>query len=470
MQPVHRTRALPRVPLAVLLLSVTIAGGGRLIAPLFDHAVTASDPIPPVAGAPDDGGDTTATDLVTIPAPGAGGDVGRIRANVAFWGDRLAAHPRDFVSATRLAASNVDLARATDDVTRYVAADDAIEAALGIHPDHPPARALEAVVLVALHRFAEARERAAVLLDDRPDDPVALSALGDAALELGDTTAAAGAYERLALVADSAAARVRLGRLAFLQGRTTVAAREVRSAVAAAIDEGASGSTLAWYHATLGDLLLATGDRVGGEAAFTAALAADPGLPMARAGRARLAAADGRLDDAIADLDAAIRVVPYPELLARRADLFDLRGRPGDDGRAGDDRATVLAIAETAGGAGAVYDRTLALFLATTGIDPERALRLARAEIEVRTDAGGYDALGWALLANGRAEEADAAFATALASGIRDARVLYHAGMAAIAVEDVQRGATLLRDALALDPTFDAAAAERARATLAVLP
>ena len=71
--------------------------------------------------------------------------------------------------------------------------------------------------------------------------------------------------------------------------------------------------------------------------------------------------------------------------------------------------------------------------------DVAAALDLATVELAERKDAYGYDAYAWALLANGRPTEADAAMATALASGTRDALFLYHAGEIALALGDRSR-------------------------------
>ena len=57
------------------------------------------------------------------------------------------------------------------------------------------------------------------------------------------------------------------------------------------------------------------------------------------------------------------------------------------------------AIAKLAGAAGNVYDRGMSLFLADHGLDPARAVTLARDELAVRPDVYGYDTLAWALLA-----------------------------------------------------------------------
>jgi hypothetical protein len=61
--------------------------------------------------------------------------------------------------------------------------------------------------------------------------------------------------------------------------------------------------------------------------------------------------------------------------------------------------------------------------------DPACALRPAEDELVARHDIYGYDALAWALLANGRADEVRATMAEALALGSGNATLLYHAGM-----------------------------------------
>ena len=303
-------------------------------------------------------------------APPAAGDLERIRANVAFWSERARANPRDFVSSTRWAASEIDLARATSDVTRYVAADEALDAALAANPDYRLAQGYRGAVLVALHQFDEARTTARAVIADAPADPAALATLGDAALALGDMDEARGAYQQLSLVADSAAARVRRSHLAFVDGDPAAAVEASRSAVTAAVEEQLEGTELAWYRYQLGDTLAATGDLAGARASFEEALRDDANSPLAHWGLARVAAAAEDWDTAVDHLDAAIAVIPSPEYVARRADIYRLRGAPGDDRREREDRRTVLAIGQLAGEAAGVYDRTLSLYLSSSWRGP----------------------------------------------------------------------------------------------------
>jgi tetratricopeptide (TPR) repeat protein len=403
-------------------------------------------------------------------APTARGkDLERIRADIAFWSDRAGRRTADFISATEWAAVEIELARATGDLSAWRRAESATAQALRGDPAYGPAIGYRGTVLIALHRFREASDLARPILAARPNDPFALATLGDASLELGDLRGARAAYAALDLVYRSAPSQSRLSRLEYVEGSSDAAVKHARLALAMAIDEGAAGERLAWYHATLAELLAATSEAAGARDEWLAALAADPGSWPAMAGLARLDAAQGRIDEAIASLDAAIAIVPRPELLARRADLFALRGVAGDGVAEADDRATIEAIASLAG-ADAVYDRTLAIYLADHGLEPARAVRLARAELSVREDVFGYDALAWALLAAGRPAEAQAAMERALAVGTRDPRLLYHAGMIAAALDDAPRARELLEIALRLDPAFDPLQARRARATLEALP
>ncbi len=441
----QRSGSLPRRPLAVLGLALALAAASQLVAPRTVPVVR-PDPVSV---------DEPATGIDALGPAAADDDVARIRTNVSFWSERTQRSPRDFISATRWAESEIELGRATGDVSAYAVADEALTTALASDPGYAPALGLRGVVLVALHRFREAVDHARTVLTDRPDDTVALATLGDGSLALGDLASAGDAYGRLVAIEPSAAAQVRLSHLAFMRGDGHAAVETSRAAVGAAIDEGAEGPSLAWYHFQLGEVSTATGDAVAGRVAYGAALDADPSSYLAHWGLARVAAADGDIDGAIAHLDTAIARVPLPEYHARRADLYEIRGGPGDARRSAEDRATVLAIAQLGGVAASVRDRQLSLYLSTHDLQPERALRLAEAEIAVRRDAYGYDALAWALLANGRPREAQVAMDTALAPAVRDARMLFHAGAIALAVGDDARGQRLLREALTLDPTFD---------------
>ncbi len=131
--------------------------------------------------------------------------------------------------------------------------------------------------------------------------------------------------------------------------------------------------------------------------------------------------------------------------------------------------ATVEAIAQLAGEAGSVYDRGLSLYLSDHGLEPDRAVRLARDELAIRPDVYGYDTLAWALLNAGDAAGADAPMQSALAAGTKDARLWYHAGLIALANGRADEAASDLQRALALGPALDPMSRTRAANALATI-
>jgi len=458
MQLLTRHRS-PLLPVAAVLAVITIAVGTQVLRVVLAPGRLPADFAEPALH---DGDAPAAVD----PAE----ELAAIQSDVTFWADRVARDPRDTTGAVKLAESSIQLARTTGDVTNYLRAEAATTMALAASPGYAPAVGLRATVLVALHRFPEARDIATGVLDGDPDDAVALGVLADASLELGDLATARRAIDHLSVVSGGAAADIRRARIAFIEGDVATAIPAARDAVDAALEEGAVGSGLAFYDTTLGDLLAATGDGAGAITAYQAGLAVRPDWPAALAGLGRQAFAANDLDGAIADFDRAIATVPQPEWLARRGDLLAIRGGEGDAKRSADDLATVEAIAGLAGDAANVYDRTLVLFLADHGQDPARAVRMAESELRVRKDVYGYDAYAWALLAAGRTADAQTAIDQALAFGTRDAKILYHAGMIALAAGRPADAKTDLTAALALDPGFDPLGVTRARAALADLP
>jgi tetratricopeptide (TPR) repeat protein len=94
-------------------------------------------------------------------------------------------------------------------------------------------------------------------------------------------------------------------------------------------------------------------------------------------------------------------------------------------------------------------------------------LDVARRERAARRDIYTADLLAWSLYKKGQLAEAKATMDEALRLGTRDPRLLYHAGMIAVASGDRASGAKYLRQALAIDPAFDVLQADAARRMLA---
>jgi tetratricopeptide (TPR) repeat protein len=85
----------------------------------------------------------------------------------------------------------------------------------------------------------------------------------------------------------------------------------------------------------------------------------------------------------------------------------------------------------------------------------DRALELAKNELEVRGDIYTYDALAWALFKNKKFTEAGEAMKKAMQFQTPEPMFYYHAGLIQNALGNKDEARELLKKALALNPHFD---------------
>ena len=449
----------PSRALGVLLAAVLIAGATYL-APAIHDAIVGSTPPPP-------------RELLAVPGQATTPD-GRLPLadRIAFWTQRIAEQPSDYLSMLHLAAAWTEQGRLRLDLDAYARALDAAERALAIAPAYPPGLGVRASIRFATHDFAgaEADARAAVAGD--PGDPIALAVLGDSLIELGRINEGAAVYDQLAAVAGGPALDIRRARVAYVSGEPAEALGLARKALQGASGGGPDGAVvtgpaeLAFYHFALGEYARLAGDEATARTSFESALALRGDDLASRIGLARVNAAAGRLDAAIANLEAAAAIAPLPEVEALLGDLHAARG---DADAASAAYETVRLTAQLSALAGAVYDRALIAFELDHGGASEAMLARARAALVARPDAVSHDVVAWALHRLGRDDEAWVASQTARAGGIVDGRILFHAGAIAIGRGDEAGGQALIRQALDLGPALDPADRAEATALLAAV-
>jgi tetratricopeptide (TPR) repeat protein len=367
---------------------------------------------------------------------------------------RLLREPTSLDGWVKLGEAWVRRARQTSDPGHYRSAADCAEAALALAPGERRAVALQGFVLLDAHRFEEARQLGESLFRRDARDPGALGILSDALLELGRFEEAAEATQRMVDLKPNLPSYARASHLMWLRGEVERALETARLA------EGAGGEPepRAWVAVQAALMRWHRGDLDGADADLDRALALMPDYPAALAGKGRVALSRGEAAAAERWLERAWRLAPLSETAWL---LGDARRARGDEAGAREADERVLR-------AGRAFDRrTLALFLATKGRDPDEALRLAEAEQAVRADLYTDDARAWALFRAGRIEEASAAARRATRLGTPDARLLYHAGAIRLAAGEVQGGLALVRRALKLNPSFDFTGAAEARRLLA---
>jgi tetratricopeptide (TPR) repeat protein len=359
----------------------------------------------------------------------------------------------------QLAAAYLQKGRETGDPGFYARADGVLRRALARGPDDPAELIAAATLAAGRHDFRGAlrlAERARAL---QPEAVAPYPVLVDALVELGRYGRAERTLQRLVDLKPSLPAYARVSYFRELYGDLDGAAEAMARAASAG---GGARENLAYVQTLRGDLERARGRLGAARRAYRTALASVPGYVPALAGRARLAAARGDLDGAIAGWRRIVTRLPLPEYAIELGETELAAGR----------RAAGLRDLELVGaqqvlleGAGVNTDVELASFEADHG-SPARALGLARRAWTAAPSVRSADAVGWALTRGGRAAAGYRWARRALRLGSVDPIFRYHAGMAALAAGRRAEGRRHLRVALGHGLAAHPFHADRARQAL----
>jgi tetratricopeptide (TPR) repeat protein len=365
--------------------------------------------------------------------------------------------PKRYQAYNQLAMAFARRARETSDVSFYSRADAALAKSFEISPGNLEGQKAQAWILLGKHEFAKAAELARQLNEKWPDDVLVYGYLVDANVELGNYVAAEEAAQWMLDIRPGNVPG--LTRAAYL--------RELFGDVDGAIElmEMAYRQTppneledRAWILTHVAHLRLSTGDVQRADQILQQALALFPTYHYALANLAKVRASQGKFEEA-ADL-----LRQRYQNAAHAENAYDLavaltRANKTDEGKAlfakfEADAKKEIATADNA-------NRELIFYYADYANRPDEALRIAAHEFERRKDIYTLDAYGWALAMNGRNDEARQHLQDALAVGVRDAQLFYHAGIIAERAGDVAEAAKLLRQSLEVNPVSEHAAEAR---------
>jgi tetratricopeptide (TPR) repeat protein len=397
-----------------------------------------------------------------IPAADSATSVDRLDAAISRSQDQLRRVPGDWATWASLSVAYLEKSRVTADPSWYPKAEEAALKSLAVKPtDNPDALVAQGALANARHDFAVARDQARAALAINAYHSEAFAVLADAETQLGNRSAATDAIQRLLDLRPGLSAYARASYDLELRGLTTEATDLMRRA----LDASVGRSDIAFCRTQLGDLAFNTGDLDAADAEYKAGLAAEPTSVALQRGRARVSAAQGRLDAALTAYATLTSRAPTPDHLIEYAELLRLAGRPTD-------AEAQLRLASAAHqlflGNGGVDGLTGAALAEANG-DPAGAVTAAQGEWKRRQHADVADTLAWALHLSQRDSEALTIAQTARATGARSATYSYHLGMIELALGDRASARTHLNEALAINPYFSPTLAPAARQTLAGL-
>lgn len=369
--------------------------------------------------------------------------------------------PAEYAGYNLLAAALVRRAQETSGVAFYTQAEDAIKKSLELAPNNFDAGKIQVSILLGEHEYPAALEDAKTLNKRMPDDVMVYGLLTDADVALGKYKDAEDAAQwMLNLRPGNRPALINAAGLRELFGDPEGAYELVELAYQSTppTDIPSRAALLT----QMGHLRFVSGNIDSAEKLLKQALTLDPGYPAALGDLADLRIAQKRYQDAVTLLQQRYRSVPRSGNLYKLAEALQLAGEESEARKSfGEFETTALQQSDKKDNA----NRELIFYYADHTQQPAKALRVAQQEFSWRRDVYTLDAYAWALHVNGQDGEARKQIETALAVGIRDARMFLHAGEITLKLGDTAAAERYLQQSAELNNTDS----EQARNMLASL-
>lgn len=245
-----------------------------------------------------------------------------------------------------------------------------------------------------------------------------------------------------------------LARLAYLLARTGDVAGAERLYVEAE-DELTSKEMrfYAWVELQRGLLELSHGRHDQAAAHYKQAEKAYSGYWLIDEHNAELLGVQRKFDQAVALYEKVIAQAPRPEFQQELGDLYVFMGQP-DRAKPWHEKALVGYL-ESAQRGEVHYYHHLTTFYADVHENGAEAVKWARKDLALRQNFATQEALAWALYRDGQFVEALGPMNKALASGVQDAHLFFHAAMIHLAAGQADAGRRWLTKAAEFNPHYD---------------
>lgn len=373
----------------------------------------------------------------------------------------IARNPKDFEAYNALALALSRRARETSDVNFYAQAEDALKKSFEISPANLDGQRTAVWLLLGKHEFAAALQKAKELNEKMPDDVMIYGFLTDANVELGNYDDAEKAAQwMLNLRPGNLPGVTRAAYLRELFGDVDGALELMNMAYESTPPSEAEDR--AWILSQIGHLQLMSGRTAEASKTLEQALVIFPGYHYALQNLAKVRIEQKKYNEAVTLLQQRYDAAHHAENLYDLAEALELAGRTNDAKNAfADFEQKSLAESVRADNS----NRELIFYYADHAHQPAKALEIASAEFARRHDVFTLDAYAWALHVNNRNDEARRPIEQALAAGIRDAKMLWHAGEIALAEGDRNAARKYLKESV----TLNAPGSDRSKELLARL-
>src|SRR5580698_11105364 len=328
-------------------------------------------------------------------------------------------NPKDFEAYNALALALSRRARETSDVKFYAQAEETLQKSFEIAPANFDGERIHVWLLLGKHEFAAALDAAKNLNHKMPDDVMLYGFLTDANVELGNyKDAETAAQWMLDLKPGNTPGLTRAAYLRELfgdvEGSLDLMNMAYQSTPPGEVEDGA------WIVTQIAHLKLAIGKIDESERLSQQALVMFPGYHYALGNLAKVRIQQKRYDEAAELLRQRYDAAPHTENLYDLAQALQLDGKT-DEANQAFAEFEQKSLLETNRGDNSNHE--LIFYYADYAMQPARALEVAQREIARRHDVFTLDSYAWALYQNGQYDDARKQIETALAVGVRDAKI-----------------------------------------------
>ncbi|HEY0795537.1 MAG TPA: tetratricopeptide repeat protein [Acidisarcina sp.] len=370
---------------------------------------------------------------------------------------QIAARPKNVQAFNSLATAYLRRARETADVSYIEDAARALAQGFDVDPTDFQLQKTQIALLLARHRYTEARQSATLLNRKTPDDVMVYGYLAEADLALGDyPDAEKNVQWMLNMLPNNVPSLLFVSELRVLYGDDEGALQPLNQAYSET--PPTEVEELAWIANRIAAIQIATGKSEAAAATLAQAEQLFPRYIYTAENLAPVRMARERPADAVALLLQATPVDKNPHVLYQLAAAQKAAGQSNE-------AATTFANFERLADKQAVQAENtspeLILYYAASPATTANALTVAQRAIAARHDVWTLDAYAWALFANGKFAEADAAEQKAIAVGIQDAQIFNHAGHIAQKLGHAEDAGKYFELSIRTDPTSEYASESR---------
>jgi tetratricopeptide (TPR) repeat protein len=337
---------------------------------------------------------------------------------------QLKSAPKKVQAYNELAIAFLARVRETADPGYLKDADTALAQGLSLNADDFQLQRTQVALMLSRHQYTQAKERATVLNHRTPDDVMTYGYLAEADIALGNyPEAETNAQWMLNMRPNNIPGLLIGAKLRTLYGDTHGAIDFLNLAYSET--SPTEVEDLAWIANQIASIQIESGQIDAAAKTLEQSQQLFPHYPYTIENLARVRMCQNRASDAVQLLLQATSIDNNPHVLYQLAKAQEAAGQPKEA------RATYAEFETFASDPERTTDQSrldLIMMYAGSPANASSALKLAMQEITVRQDVWTLDAYAWALYANAKFQDADAAAQKAIAVGIQNAQIFDHAG------------------------------------------